>query len=82
MDPSQAGSLGQASVTLVAEKVQVLSVLGSDGSQAGNSVSGRRVVPDILILAVNAEQRNGILRLIAETEQSAIMWITLAPVGQ
>lgn len=71
-----------ATVTLVAEKVTVISVLGDDGSTVGLSESGRKVSPAILVLAVTAEQKDGILKLIAETEKSALMWITLAPVQQ
>jgi hypothetical protein len=82
IDPAQTGGPNQASVILIAEKVPVLSVLGGDGSPAGALVNGRKITPEILLLAVTAEQRQGILKLIAETEQSALMWITLAPVEQ
>jgi hypothetical protein len=82
LDLTSPDNLGAGNVTLMAENVPVLSVLGNDGSLTGTGTSGRLVTPGILVLAVTADQRNNILKLIAETKQSALMWITLAPVEQ
>jgi hypothetical protein len=68
------------SVTLVAENIPVVMVLGDTGSAAGVSESGRNVVARVLILAVTDKQRDAILNLMAEINGGAMMWITLAPI--
>jgi hypothetical protein len=80
LDLTGPDNLGTGSVKLVAQQIPVLNVLGSDGSPVGTTDSNRKVTPGILVLAVTVDQRNEILKLIAETKQSALMWITLAPV--
>jgi hypothetical protein len=67
-------------VTLIADNVPVVMVLGDDGSPAGLTSNGRTIPAHVLILAVTEEQRVAILNLLAEVESKAIMWITLAPV--
>jgi hypothetical protein len=68
------------SVTLVAENIPVVMVLGDTGAAAGMSESGRSVVARVLILAVDDKQRDAILNLMAEINGGAMMWITLAPI--
>lgn len=67
-------------VTLIAENVLVVQVLGDDGSQAGTTSTGHLVQAHVLVLAVTNEQLDPILNLMAEIKGSAIMWVTLAPV--
>jgi hypothetical protein len=67
-------------VTLIAENVPVVMVLGDDGSPAGLTSGGHTVPAHVLVLAVTAEQRAAILNLLAEVESKAVMWITLAPI--
>jgi hypothetical protein len=75
-------SLGKGNVTLVAEEVLLTNVLGKGGAAEKASSTSREVVTAILVLAVTDEQRDAILKLLAETEQGAIMWISLAPITQ
>jgi hypothetical protein len=67
-------------VTLIAENIPVVMVLGDDGSPAGLTSAGHLVPAHVLVLAVTPDELEAILNLMAETKQSAIMWITLAPV--
>jgi Flp pilus assembly protein CpaB len=67
-------------VTLIAENVLVVQVLGDDGSQAGTTSTGHLVQAHVLVLAVTKEQLDPILNLMAEVKGSAAMWITLAPI--
>jgi hypothetical protein len=67
-------------VTLIAENVPVVLVLGEDGSPAGLASGNRLISARVLVLAVTAEQRAAILNLMAEVESRAEMWITLAPI--
>jgi hypothetical protein len=67
-------------VTLIAENVPVVMVLGDDGSPAGFTSGGRTIPAHVLVLAVTEEQRAAILNLLAEVESQAVMWITLAPI--
>lgn len=75
-------ALGKGSVSLVAEEVQVVNVLGRDGTTERVTEGGKSVPTEILVLAVTTDQRDAILKLLAETEQSAVMWVTLAPIEQ
>lgn len=61
-------------VTLVAENIPVVLVLGG-GSSSGGSTSA-----NILVLALTQPEKEAILQLIADTKENAFMWITLAPV--
>jgi hypothetical protein len=70
------------SVTLIAENVPVVMVLGDDGSPAGLSETGHMVPAHVLILAVTDQERDAILNLMAELRSKAMMWITLAPVRE
>jgi hypothetical protein len=67
-------------VTLIAENIPVVMVLGDDGSPAGLTSAGHLVPAHVLVLAVTPDELNAILNLMAEANQSALMWITLAPV--
>jgi hypothetical protein len=67
-------------VTLIAEDIPVVMVLGDDGSPAGLSSAGHLVAAHVLVLAVTPGELDAILNLMAEVKQSAVMWITLAPV--
>ncbi len=67
-------------VTLIAENIPVVMVLGDDGSPAGLTSTGHLVPAHVLVLAVTPEELDAIMNLMAETKASAIMWITLAPV--
>jgi hypothetical protein len=67
-------------VTLIAENIPVVMVLADDGSPAGVTSGGHLVAAHVLVLSVNPEELDAILNLMAEIKQSAIMWITLAPV--
>jgi Flp pilus assembly protein CpaB len=67
-------------VSLIAENIPVVLVLGDDGSPAGLTSTGHLVAAHVLVLAVTKDQLDAILNLLAETKQSAIMWVTLAPV--
>jgi hypothetical protein len=67
-------------VTLIAKNIPVVMVLGDDGSPAGLTSTGHLTAAHVLVLAVSREELDAILNLMAETKQSAIMWITLAPV--
>jgi hypothetical protein len=67
-------------VTLIAEDIPVVMVLGDDGSPAGLTSTGHLVTAHVLVLAVNPEELDAILNLMAEIKQAAIMWVTLAPV--
>jgi len=67
-------------VTLIAENVLVVKVLGDDGSQAGTTSSGKIVQAKVLVLAVTKDQLDPILNLMAETKGPSMMWITLSPV--
>ena len=69
-------------VTLIAENVEVVMVLGDDGSPAGMTGTGRMIPAHVLILAVTAEQRDAILNLMAEIHQKALMWVTLTPIPE
>jgi hypothetical protein len=73
-------SLGKGNVTLIAEEVTVVNVLGKGGASVTTSETQREVSTAILVLAVTAEQRDAILKLLADTEQGAIMWVSLAPI--
>jgi hypothetical protein len=67
-------------VTLIAEDIPVVMVLGDDSSPAGLTSTGHLVTAHVLVLAVNPEELDAILNLMAEIKQAAIMWVTLAPV--
>jgi hypothetical protein len=67
-------------VTLVAEKIPVVMVLGDAERSSASSAGGQVVTARILILAVTASERDAILNLMAELNGGAIMWITLAPI--
>jgi hypothetical protein len=67
-------------VTLIAENIPVVMVLGDDGSPAGLTSTGHLVPAHVLVLAVTPEELDAIMNLMAEAKASAIMWITLAPV--
>jgi len=67
-------------VTLVAEKIPVVMVLGDAARSSASSAGGQVVSAKILILAVTPAQRDAILNLMAELNGGAIMWITLAPI--
>jgi hypothetical protein len=68
-------------VTLIAEKIPVVMVLGDTARSSGSSTGGQVVSAKILILAVTPAQRDAILNLMAELNGGAIMWITLAPIN-
>jgi Flp pilus assembly protein CpaB len=68
-------------VTLIAENIPVVMALGEDGAPVGVSSSGHPAVAHVLVLAVTKDELDAILNLMAETKQSAIMWVTLAPVS-
>jgi hypothetical protein len=70
------------SVTLVAENIPVVMVLGDNGASAGQSESGRIVSARVLILSVTEQERDAILNLMAEINGGAMMWITLAPIAE
>ncbi len=72
----------EQAVTLIAENIPVVAVLGGDGSTAGVNADGRMVQAEVLILAVTPAERDAILRLMAEISGNAIMWITLAPMTE
>jgi Flp pilus assembly protein CpaB len=67
-------------ITLIAENIPVVMVLGDDGSPAGLTSAGHLVPAHVLVLAVTKDELNAILNLMAETKSTAMMWITLAPV--
>jgi hypothetical protein len=68
-------------ITLIAENIPVVMVLGDDGSPAGLTSAGHLVPAHVLVLAVTPAELDAILNLMAETKKDAVMWITLAPVG-
>ncbi len=70
------------SITLIAENIPVVMVLGDDGGPAGLSETGRIIPAHVLVLAVTREQRDAILNLMAEIQHRALMWITLAPIPE
>ncbi len=68
------------SVTLVAENIPVVMVIG-DTARSSSSTSGvQEVSARILVLAVTDAQRDAILTLMGEITSGAIMWVTLAPI--
>ncbi|MGB7540267.1 MAG: SAF domain-containing protein [Anaerolineales bacterium] len=67
-------------VTLIAESIPVVMVIGDTARASASSTGGQITSAKILILAVTAPQRDAILNLMAEINAGAIMWITLAPV--
>jgi hypothetical protein len=67
-------------ITLIAENIPVVMVLGEGGGPAGLTETGRISPAHVLILAVTSEQRDAILNLMAEVQDRAIMWVTLAPI--
>jgi hypothetical protein len=70
------------SITLIAENIPVVMVLGEDGGPAGLSETGRVVPAHVLVLAVTPEQRDAILNLMAEVQDRALMWVTLTPIAE
>ena len=68
------------SVTLVAENIPVVMVIGDTARSSNSSGSGQEVSARILILAVTDAQRDAILTLMGELSSGAIMWVTLAPI--
>jgi hypothetical protein len=69
-------------VTLIAESIPVVMVLGTTAKSTNESESGKVISATTLILAVNAEQRDALLNLMADISSGAIMWVTLAPVQE
>jgi hypothetical protein len=69
-------------VTLIAENIPVVMVLGDDGSPAGLTATGRITPAHVLVLAVTSEQRDAILNLMAEIKHTALMWVTLAAIPE
>jgi hypothetical protein len=67
-------------VTLIAERIPVVMVLGDAARSSASSAGGQVVSAKILILAVTPAQRDAILNLMAEINGGAIMWITLTPI--
>ncbi|MBN2084853.1 MAG: hypothetical protein JW748_06470 [Anaerolineales bacterium] len=68
------------SVTLVAENIPVVMVIGDSGRSSSSSSGVQEVSARILILAVTDGQRDAILTLMGELNSGAIMWVTLAPI--
>jgi hypothetical protein len=69
-------------VTLIAENIPVVMVLGDTARSSDSSEAGRVVTARTLILAVTNKQRDVILNLMGEISSGAIMWITLAPIAE
>ncbi len=67
-------------VTLIAENIPVVMVLGTSARTSDTSAGGKVVSATTLILAVNADQREALLKLMGDISSGAIMWVTLAPV--
>jgi hypothetical protein len=67
-------------VTLIAENIPVVMVLGDTARSSASSAGGQVISAKILILAVTPAQRDAILNLMGEINAGAIMWITLAPI--
>lgn len=69
-------------VTLIAEAIPVVKVLGDTARSSDSADAGRVTLARILILAVTAEERDAILNLMGQLSGGAIMWVTLAPVRE
>lgn len=70
------------SITLIAENIPVVMVLGATAKSSDLSESGKVISATTLILAVNDKQRDALLNLMADISGGAIMWVTLAPVQE
>jgi hypothetical protein len=67
-------------VTMIVENIPVVMVLGATTRSSDSNEGGRVVSATTLIVAVNDEQRDALLRLMGDISSGAIMWVTLAPV--
>ncbi|MFN2299375.1 MAG: hypothetical protein ACK2UB_11035 [Anaerolineales bacterium] len=69
-------------VTLIAENIPVVKVLGDTARSSDSGDAGRVVTARVLILAVTGAERDAILNLMGEINGGAFMWITLAPIEE
>jgi Flp pilus assembly protein CpaB len=69
-------------VTLVAENIPVVMVLGDDGGPAGLTDTGRFIPAHILVLAVTQDQLGAILNLMSLLQHDGVMWVTLTPIPE